>query len=540
MRIEVNTNQPVYTLNSCFKASKTEAKEGDAIPNKPKRIISPSAITIATLASVASIVMLSRGFQKNANKYLNRFKDYLGRKQEKSFLQDSNQKAKFYEFSIRRVNSFIKKTESLNNITSAKDILFMKLMYKSEPTKKIHQSITEYFEKLSRKTVLDSYKRTANNFDSMNKTFDKLDELIIKNSGEEVVEFKGKKYTKKELVKLAKDYRETANIVLTSFMSEESMKTRYKYINDVTDTLYSRFWEASFKDFWSKNNKFKRKEMWQTFIAAEQIKGNKTQLAEWSAIARNALTYNNTDRSEQIYSYIKKLDGIIPLNDKTGMDILERIEWFTKHPEAFKDNKELFLKELGKLQSHKINAPDENLAKTQEQTKQSYIKIIRELSDEHATGFIQDMLSIYYKISPYELEKSGASMAVKKAVESFDKSVDYECVEFFDKVRDLKLGSAPTDVLTIIFSFIALTSGLGYAKNKDSRTSIMLKSGIPLVGGIAATMYSATKLVSGGKSLLFGFLSGIVLNQIGKVADAIRNNKRGSNDALHSPVISES
>ena len=53
----------------------------------------------------------------------------------------------------------------------------------------------------------------------------------------------------------------------------------------------------------------------------------------------------------------------------------------------------------------------------------------------------------------------------------------------------------------------------------------MLTSGIPLIGGIAATTYSTTKLVSGGKSLAFGFLSAIVLNQIGKIADNIRKNK---------------
>jgi hypothetical protein len=50
----------------------------------------------------------------------------------------------------------------------------------------------------------------------------------------------------------------------------------------------------------------------------------------------------------------------------------------------------------------------------------------------------------------------------------------------------------------------------------------MLKSGIPLAGGIAATMYSTVKLVSGGKSLAFGFLSAIVLNQLGKIADNVR------------------
>ena len=174
--------------------------------------------------------------------------------------------------------------------------------------------------------------------------------------------------------------------------------------------------------------------------------------------------------------------------------------------------------ELEKLEKHKIAS---NLVKTHEDFKNSHIQLIKDLLNDTATGELQDMLSIYYKLAPFELDKSGASLAVKKAVQSFDKSVQYECVEFFDKIRDLRLGSAPTDVLTILFSFITLTLGLGHAKSKEKCQSIMLTSGIPIVGGIAVSTITATKLVSGGKSLALGFLSGLALNQIGKVVDNI-------------------
>ena len=527
MRIQENIYQPCNQTMGNFRNSEIVPVKiaDDTIKEQKSGKVNTSTITLISLATVGSFVMLSRGFQKNAHKYLTKFKNYLSAKQEKSFLNDSDKKAKLYDFSIKRINSFIKKSESINNITSLKDILFMKMMYATKPTKKIHQSISDYFEKVSRKTVLDSYKKTAENFAKMNSTFDKLDKFIIEQSGNEIIEHEGKKITKKDLIQIAKSYRESANIVVDNFMSEKSLNSRYDYINEVTSTLYSKFWEASFKDFWSKNNKFKQKEMWQTFIAAEQIQGNKTKLAEWTALARNALTYNNTDRSEQLYNYIKKLDGIIPANNKSGLEIIERMRWFTEQPEALNSNKEEFFKQLQKLEDLKITAIDENLAKTQEEWKQAYIRIMKDLTDERTKGELQDMLSIYYKIAPYELDKSGASFAVKKAVDSFDKSVDLECVEFFDKIRDLRLGSAPTDILTIVLSFFALSWGLGYAKDKDTRTSIMLKSGVPLIGGIAATMYSTTKLVSGGKSLAFGILSSIILNQFGTIADDLRKNK---------------
>ena len=132
------------------------------------------------------------------------------------------------------------------------------------------------------------------------------------------------------------------------------------------------------------------------------------------------------------------------------------------------------------------------------------------------------MLDIYYKIAPFELSKSGALKSAQKAVSSFDKSVNLEVGEFFDKSRDLGLGSAPTDVLTLLFSCGMITYGLNKAKGNDEKKSVMLKSGIPIVGAVGTSLISATKLVSGSKSIALGLISGLVLNRIGTQADKIR------------------
>ena len=527
MRItQLNSNRQNNLLKLNFQHSDTKVEntvtpEVETVRNKKN---TASSITIASFALIITALMLSKGVQKNASKYLYQFKEYLSKKQELSSLNNSKRKTQIYDYSIKKINSFIKKTDSINNITSLKDILFMRLMYKTNPTRKIHEGITNFFEKISRKTILDSYKQTEKNLKIMNTAFEKLDEQILKNHGDEIVEYKGEKCTKRALVKRAKGHRADADAIVKAFLSKGSLDFRYEYIKGVTSDLNSKFWDLSFKDFWSKNNKFKRKEMWQTFIAAEQIKGDKTLLEENVFLARNVLSYSNTDRSEQIYHYIKELDNIILPNDKRGLELISRLEWYSKHPEAIKEDYESFLSTLAKLEKYKISGNNKDLVRTQERTKNLYIRLIRDLANEHAIGYFQDMLSIYYKIAPFDLDKSGASLAVKRAVHSFDKSVNLECVEFFDKVRDLRLGSAPTDVLTIIFSAITLSLGLGYAKDKDSRKSVMLKSGIPIIGGIATATYTATKLVSGGKSLALGFLSGIILNRLGVIADNMRKN----------------
>ena len=547
MYIQVLTNQPIQK-NKVFKSNsdKTSADSEDKLlistaltqAEKPvKKLRTATAATIAAVGTVCVFFMLSKGFQKNANIILNKIKTFFEERAERNSINDSTKQKKFYEFFARRLNSFLKKSESINNITSLKDVLFMKLMYKTSPTKAIHEAISNYFEKISQNTVYKSYEKTEKHFNQMNKIFNELDEYILKsNNMDDVVEFKNEvikengeigfevqKLTKRELLEIAKHNRDLSIMAVKAFLGTKAIKDRYKYINDATSSLYSSFWEASFKDFWSKDNKFKRKEMWQTFIAAEQIKGDKTYITKCASMARIALTYNDKDYLKNLHSYIKALDSIIPVNDKEGIEIVKKLEWLVKNPEMFKKNKEMFFNELKKLEKHKIpQISDEKVAAAVEECKKANMDLIKWHIEERSPGFLQKMLSCYYTLAPFELEHTGALLSLKKAVKSFDKSFDLEANEFFDKVRDLRLGSAPTDILTIVLSFITLFLGLGHAKDKDARISTTLKSGIPVVGGIATAMYSTARLVSGGKSIILGLLSGIILNQLGIIADNMR------------------
>lgn len=496
----------------------------------PSKTNTAKAMGILAVSSVVTFLMFSKGIQKNAGKHLYKFREFLENKQKNLTEKESEKKSGLYESVIRKLNFFIQKMDSINNITSVKDILFMRIMYSTEPTKKLHQNITKLFEDLSRNTVKNSYKETKLRFDNMYKSFDSLDKIILKDSPDSVVEYKGKMYTKRELIENARGSRNIVKDAVEAFISEDAQKFRYDYIKNATSDLYSRFWDVSFKDFWSKNNKFKRKEMWQTFIAAEQVAGDKAILAERTAIARNVISYTSGDKLKLLTEYINMLDKTILPEDRKGAEIITRLKWYTYNPEIIAKNKEAFLKELDNLASHKTNKKmDEKIAKVHINNQQSYINLIKELTEDKSTGELQDMLDIYYKLAPFELSKTGASLSVKKAVESFDKSVYLENIEFFDKERDLVLGSAPTDVLTVLLSFITISCGLGYAKNKDERTSIVIKSGIPILGAITTSIISATKLVSGGKSLLLGFLSGIALNQTGNITDTYRKTLKSKN-----------
>ena len=518
MSVQLNTN----SNNKILFTNKKESKQSSGNHKKNIKINIGTPATIITLGTVGGMLMFSKGTQKAMSKFLKHIKNITEEKLKRSTLKKDN-KNDFYRTANKNLTSFIKKTESINNINSFKDILFMKFMFKYKPTQKLHQTITDYFEKISRKTVYKSYEKTEDSLKNMNKIFDELDDYILKHSSNEIVIHKGDKYTHKEFVERAQKHRKNVTQAIEKFISKKSIDERYDYINKSTSTLYSTFWDTYFKDFSLKNNKFKSKEIWQTFVAAEQIKNDKAYMAKELSDLRYSITYNKDDKINLIQKYIENIDEAIPAYDKKGIEIINRLKWFNKYSDGFQYNKAYFLKELTELEEHKIPVKtNKNITSSQEECINTHIQAIRKLMDDNSRGELRDMLAVYYKIAPFELTKSGGYTSVKNTMKSFDKSVELEGEEFFDKMRDLKLGSAPTDILTLFLSFIALSFGFGFAKDKDERISIMLKSGIPLMGGIASTMYATAKLVSGGKSIAFGLLSGIVLNQLGKITDKLR------------------
>lgn len=97
-----------------------------------------------------------------------------------------------------------------------------------------------------------------------------------------------------------------------------------------------------------------------------------------------------------------------------------------------------------------------------------------------------------------------------------------ETVQFYDKLRDLVLGSAPTDALSILFSAGAIGYGLTKADSKEEKISVTLKSGIPVVAAVGTSLYCSAGLVSGSKAMFVGLLSGLVMNKIGVYVDNLR------------------
>lgn len=136
-------------------------------------------------------------------------------------------------------------------------------------------------------------------------------------------------------------------------------------------------------------------------------------------------------------------------------------------------------------------------------------------------GHLDEIMNIYKELlSPKEFEK--LKFVSDNAVKKLDKAVVLETDKFFDKLRDLELGSAPTDFLSMVTGLGTVGYGLTKAEDSDERISVSLKYGIPALGAIATSLYLGATLVSGGSALFWSTISGLLLNKAGCRIDEYR------------------
>ena len=105
-----------------------------------------------------------------------------------------------------------------------------------------------------------------------------------------------------------------------------------------------------------------------------------------------------------------------------------------------------------------------------------------------------------------------------------------------NKLRDLAMGSAPTDILTVLGSLGILGYNLAKSKDNDQRTSIALKYGIPALAGIGGSLYFNAKLFAGSKALICGSLLSFAINRLGTWADnTLKKYKQAKHPNVENP-----
>ncbi len=131
-------------------------------------------------------------------------------------------------------------------------------------------------------------------------------------------------------------------------------------------------------------------------------------------------------------------------------------------------------------------------------------------------------------------EKGLLDDSLRVAKKKLGKANHSECVEYFDKKRDLMLGGAPSDIISGI-GMIGLSGiAVGTADTKEDRVSRALTLGFPAVAGIGASMALTAMLFSGVQSIIYGSIASAGLSQLGSIADRTLNPKKTAENLAQS------
>ncbi len=491
------------------------------VPREDKKSSNKVIVTLATSALALGFGILAiMGAPKGTNKLLNKIKNILEKKIAKTKTSKAGENVnQFYLSSLNKVNSFIEKSESINNFTSIKDALCKKLMEKRNWSKKIYEKITKLFEKTSRETVVASWQNTKHKISKTFTSMEKIDKEILAAKGDKDITINGITQKGKEWLEIIKNNRKDIAEILETNTSKGKSVARYKKIKAATEHLDDVTIEI-FKDW-------RNRKLYQTFAADRVILKDKTALFDELMTFRKQISYTREDKLNLVKNIVKKIENYTATSNysilqqfnklKSDLNIKAGIDDKTLLNEL--ENLQKALKE-GKVKIDAENHVYEMIAKSKNIIAGKETKAYGEISAKIPEGKLDEILKIYKSLIPEKYSKIEKMSA--NAIKAIDNSINIESEQFFDKVRDLQIGSAPTDALSILGSAAMIGVGLVKAKDNDERVSVTLKAGIPVLGAVATSLYCTARLISGGKAMAVGLLSGYILNKIGEKTDDIR------------------
>ena len=332
---------------------------------------------------------------------------------------DSSFWGKWNKAKEKFLNGLTNTMQVLNNGNSVKDELFQKLCNKTSFTKKIHQSISKGFDKISKHTVFSKYKSVSNQMNTLDAIMQNYKDRLSP-SDRAVFEKK-----LKEIDKL-QEYFTSAQTKCRLEKQETIMKNLEKDISakivQAKDTVVSKIKGKAI------DNGMKFKDTC-TFWAEDSLMGERNRI------------------------------------EKEGLEVIH------------------------------------SLVGDGKTKKGAYHEMV-------------DLLAPHLK----DEEKRAFEESIKQAEKLLKKANTTECVEYFDKKRDLVLGSAPTDVLTAIASLIASGIAIGVADTKEDRLSRTISGALPVIAGLGVSTALTAMLFSGGKGMVLGTGSGMILSALGSAA----------------------
>lgn len=526
---DINTQTPVTDTITLENNGETNNKK------KLKNILIGSGIALVA-GSYAAVF-----YRKSIMEFVSNFikKGYL---KADTIKNRTHQTGTFLETTYIKAARFLDKTlmqsQIFVNFSAMKDS-FVNKVARTLKLGKLCDKMTQTWDRLATNAVISNYRKCNKSFDKTSTTiFNKLEELKNTEDLSRIVVVDGKNYTVGEVLNTIRKNISEAHRMYGQNFSEEAFHSRKQILADRLKGVNEKFYDAYTSRDYYKKGEFTR------FTVEEWLAPIKAAYQDYLLKNKSAISNNIDDKFFATYKLVKNFDKIIAPQDTKSRAILKNIFKELKEYRNLSGIDESIAREkLTKGIELKIQAIISQMKDNPIYKEKAFNEIsglaenIKNTINAGQKGKLQETLTYLKAVLPRN-EYLEIRRQVYKTSDKLNKITTAEGDLYFDKLRDITLGSALTDITFGMISPLAMM-GVAIAADDttDERISTTLKLGIPLLGGVATSTALLFMLVAGGKAMALAALSSLILNRIGTAADnVLKTHQEEKNPKLNSLV----
>ena len=397
--------------------------------------------------------------------------------------------------------------QASSNISAIKDSLMQHMLNKLH-IYSITNKINNVFKKITLKTKNNSYKSAEYSV------------IDFCNYLENIAK-------KKNCPELAQKAKQIMSEYMRTFSSEQHIKrseTAWQNMKGLHDEVYN----ANKK---KKGGFFRNLKQMRSYVTTDLIAKDRKAVFDRVNDAKSKISNSLSDVNANIKQALNDIKISINPDNKKAVNIVKEITGIMESHRALSGSGEkegrkllfgkiqMLLDELSSIAANEIK--DKQALKLTNERIEKLRYVLSENS--YKKGYAQEAVTTVKNL--FEKEGGRNSEAYKKASKYLDEmnsklntAIRHEN-NAYEKLAELRVGSAPADILGILGPTVLGTALVVNSKDTDERISKTLTQGIPILGGVATTYYGTTRGFTGAKNLILGLVTGWLLNVVGTKTD---------------------
>ena len=517
-----------------FNENKEQAKS-----KKRKKILFGSTIASAIFtAGVAGVVLLRGVHGGSFSKIKSKLSSELSKMQSNT-PKDFVTKTTYY--TRKGAKKSVDTLEATSNFTAIKDWICDRIFRSNKVTEKYADGTAAGFKKVVDKTLGKKYDKVeikVKDLTSLLKhhSLDSLKNMSEKDRLQEI-NIKGQTKTLEEWINILSQQSSRLETEFDKSFSLGARRTRdakrTSLLADLSEKIRNRF----FKD---KKTLF-NPETYKSYATQDLTQEAHRELQDDIVRAKKQITNNITSIHDNIKTSLAAFKKEIKQEDEITSETVKKLaQSFEKFKNCAGENevkeRAKISKEISGLIDDLIKSTKSNklYAQTEQDEMLKHLDSIKETvlsTGVGSKGSLEEIMTILKG-----LNKAKATTGQKiisdaqykefeklssKISKGLGKATELEINDYFIKQAEIKVGSAATDVASVLFPIGVGAYSIASSDGKDEKISTTLTTCIPLVGTFATMVYGTTKMFSGVKNLVFAAGSGLVLKLIGDGCDRL-------------------